>query len=111
MDIEKIFFDIKATNRFISYLKDFSLQNHFEVISAPFWPLLKKLPTIHCPVPQEVQPLDSQVMNILQSFALVMETSYFGPRSQMPRGHRIRGSPNNVRGQCRRREGIVEQVD
>ena len=40
-----------------------------------------------------------------------METSYFAPRSQMPRGHRIRGSSNNLRGQGRRREGNVEQVD
>jgi hypothetical protein len=40
-----------------------------------------------------------------------METSYFGTRSQMPRGHRIRGSSNNVRGQGRRREENVEYMD
>jgi hypothetical protein len=111
MDIEKNLLAIEAIERFISYLKDFPLQNHFEAASAPFWPLLENLPTIHCPVPQEVQPLDSQVMDILQSLPLVMETSYFGPRSQMPRGHRIRGSSNNVRGQGRRREGNVEHMD
>ena len=92
-------------------MKDFSLQNHLEHASAPFWPLLENLPTIYCPVPQEVQPLDSLVMNILQSLPLVMETSYFGPRSQMPRGHHIRGSSNNVQGQGRRREGNIGQVD
>ena len=86
----------EATNRFISYLKDFSLQNRFEAAVAPFWPLLEKFPIIHCPVSQEVQQLDSQVMDILQSLPHVMATSYFGPRSQMPRGHCIRGSSNNV---------------
>ena len=36
MDIEKNLLAIEATDRFISYLKDFILQNHFEVASAPF---------------------------------------------------------------------------
>ena len=108
MDIEKNILAIEATDRFISYLKDFPLQNHFEAASATFWPLLENLPTIHFQVPQEVQPVDSQVMDILQWLPHVMETSYFGPRSQMPRGHRICGSSNNVRGQGWRREGNVE---
>ena len=81
MDIEKNLHVIEAYDRFISYVKDFSLQNHFEVVSAPFWRLLEKNSTIHCPIPQEVQPLDSQVMDILRSLPRVMETSYFGPRS------------------------------
>ena len=69
------------------------------------------MPTIHCPVLQEVQPLDSQVMDILQSLPPMMETSYFGPHSQMPRGHRIRGSSNNVRGKVEEEKKNVRQVD
>ena len=111
MDIEKNLLAIEATDRFISYLKDFPLQNHFEAASRHFGLFWKFFQPYIVQVPQEVQPLDSQVMNILQSLPPVMETSYFGPRSQMPRGHRIRGSSNNVRGQGRRREGNVEQVD
>ena len=87
---------IEAIDIFISYLKYFSLQNHFEAASVPIWPLLEKKSTIHCPVPQKVQPIDSQIMDILQTRPHVMETSYFGPRSQMPRGHHICGSSNNV---------------
>ena len=41
----------------------------------------------------------------------MIETSYFGPCSQMPRGHCICGSSNNVRGQGRRKERNIEQVD
>ena len=98
MDIEKNLRAIDVVDRFFSYLKDFPLQNHFEVASAHFWPFLENLSTIHYPVPQEVQPLYYQVMDILQSLPHVMETSYFGPRSKMPRGHRICGSSNNIRG-------------
>jgi hypothetical protein len=35
---------------------------------------------------------DSAILNVLQSLPAVMVTSYFGPRSQMPKGHRIRGT-------------------
>jgi hypothetical protein len=35
---------------------------------------------------------NSAILNVLQSLSAVMVTSYFGPRSQMPRGHRIRGT-------------------
>ena len=113
IDIEKNFLAIEATDRFMSYLEDFPLQNHFEIAYAPLWPLFANLPPIHWVVPQdlEVQPVDSQVMDILQSPPHVMEISYFGPRSQMLRGHRLRGSLDNVRGQGRRRERNVEQVD
>ena len=48
MEIEKNLLAFEATNRFISYLKDFPLQNHFEDASALFWPLLENLPTIQC---------------------------------------------------------------
>ena len=50
-----------------------------------------------------MKPLDFQVTDILQSQTLVMETSYFGPCSQMPKGHCIHGSTNNVQGQGRQR--------
>ena len=96
MDIEKNIIAIEATDRSISYLKHIFLQNHFESISAPFWPLMETLPTIHYPIPQEVQPIDSQVMDILQSIPPVMETFHFGPHSQMPKEYRIIGSSNNV---------------
>ena len=73
-------------------------QRSYSVGFKWFWPLLEKNSTIHCPIPQEVQPLNSQVMDFLQSLPPVMETSYFGPRSQMPIGYHICGSLNNVRG-------------
>ena len=92
---------IDIANRFISYLKYFPLQNHFEVASALFWPLLEKKSTIYCLVPQKVQLLDFQVMHILILHSLlshVMETSCFGPHSEMPRGHHICGCSKNIQG-------------
>ena len=47
----------------------------------------------------------------MQLLPLVIETSYFGPRSQMQRGLCIYGSSNNVRGQGRRRDGNVERMN
>ena len=43
-----------------------------------------------------MQPLDYQVMDFLQLLPPVMETSYVGHGYQMPRGHRIRDSSNNL---------------
>lgn len=40
---------------------------------------------------------DCAILNVLQSLPPVLVTHYFGPRSQMPRGHRVRGK-YSVRG-------------
>ena len=58
-----------------------------------------------------MQPLGSQIMDILQPVPFVMKISYFAPRSKMSRGRPICGSSNNIRGHGKIREGNVGQVD
>ena len=58
-----------------------------------------------------MQPLGSQIMDILQPAPFVMKISYFAPRSKMSRGHLICGTSNNIRGHGKIRVGNVGQVD
>jgi hypothetical protein len=75
--------------------------------TVPFWPIggensispraLEIEPNLLNSVPFEassgaLDSPDSTILNVLQSLPAVIVTSYFGPRSQMPKGHRIRGT-------------------
>ena len=56
---------------------------------------------VPCPLLGRAHLPDTRITNVLQSLPPVMVTSFFGPRSEMPRGHRIRGNRTNARGRGR----------
>jgi hypothetical protein len=101
MNVEKCLEAIDEASQLISYLKSFPSKDKASDSRAPFWPNVDIL-SISIP-PSNVQNdvLDSRIHGVLQSLPDVMVTSYFGPRSQMPKGHRIRGSGRQATGQCR----------
>jgi hypothetical protein len=76
-------------------------------LRAPFWPIggensvspgaLEIEPNLENSMPIQASSAalnspDSAILNVLQSLPAVMVTSYFGPGSQMPKGHRICGT-------------------
>jgi hypothetical protein len=106
MNVEKCLEAIEEAS-LISYLRMFPSKDKSNDLRAPFWPIggensispgaLEIKPNLENSEPIQASSAalnspNSAILNVLQSLSAVMVTSYFGPRSQMPRGHRIRGT-------------------
>jgi hypothetical protein len=101
-------------------LREFSSKDKSNYLRAPFWPIGGE--NSISPRALEIEPNllnfvlieassaaldspDSIILNVLQSLLAIMVTSYFGPRSQMSKGHRIRGTGRQGVRQSRQQGG------
>jgi len=79
INVEKNLQAIEEATWFISYLIDFPTSKHYEVVHAPFLPLVNYLEPINSPLPKRSTLFNTAIDDVLQSLPPVMVTSFFGP--------------------------------
>jgi hypothetical protein len=120
MSVGKCLEAIEEASQLISCLREFPSKYKSNNLRAPFWPIggwnsisprtLEIEPNLINSMPIQVTSAalnspNSAILNVLQSLLAVLDTSYFGPCSQMPWGHRICGTWKQGVQQSRQQSG------
>jgi hypothetical protein len=90
MNIEKSLKAVAETSKLIAYMHEFPLKDRTEERNLPFWPQVHDDIHPNDALSSERNGHDSAICNVLHSLPPVLVSDYFGPRSQMPKNHRVR---------------------